>query len=91
MSILGLSIVEFAGGVVGLGAIVYFVILGVCAVKEKARVKRIEKENDLLPNPTRCVENEKRIRSLEDGFNRFDGTLTEVKRGVDKLLDLHLK
>ena len=60
--------------------------------KEK-REKQMEAQFGLLPNPTRCDDHEKRLRSVEDQTARFDERsmsiqvdIGEIKQDVKALL-----
>jgi len=62
------------------------------------KAKKIEEENDLMPNPTRCTDHETRLRDVEKVCHtispRLDGietSIKEVKGSVQQLIDLHLK
>jgi hypothetical protein len=66
--------------------------------KAGRKAKKIEEENDLMPNPTRCTDHETRLRDVEAVCHRIEPRLTgietglgDVKVNVQRLIDLHLE
>lgn len=90
MTILGFSLTEFSTGMVGVGLMGYGALKG---AKEWVARRR-----GLKANPTRCKEHEDKITALQlssahtDEWRvATDKTLGEIKAGVDRLVDLHIK
>ena len=66
--------------------------------KASRKAKKIEEENELPQNPTRCVDHETRLRNVEEVCHtlgpRLSGIETglgDVKLNVQKLIDIHLE
>ena len=83
MKIVGLTIVEFAAGIVGLAALVMFVLKGYKEWKAQSK--------GLAPNPTRCEDHEARLRGVEHICTEVGTQLDSIQTDVKTLLALHIK
>lgn len=66
--------------------------------KAEEEKRKIEEENGLAPNPTRCTDHESRIRKVEASclymspqIAAIEKDVDEIKTDVKTLIDLHLK
>ena len=62
------------------------------------RERKVRKRAGLESNPTRCTRHEERITAVEKSCVEFstllralEGDIQEVKSGVNRLIDIHLK
>jgi hypothetical protein len=84
--------------------VVAVIVGGVWAVIELRRwakgkrAKRLEEENGLDPNPTRCADHENRLRKVESvctevgpQIKGMEKDIAEIKGDVKTLIGIHLK
>ena len=77
---------------------VVYAVLELRRWRKDKRTKKIEEENNLAPNPTRCTDHETRLRGVEEVCHTIEPRLKgiedglgDVKYSVQKLIDLHLE
>ena len=83
--------------VAGIAGLVW-AVLEIKRWRSNRLAKKVEKENDLLPNPTRCADHEDRLRKVESvcievgpQIRGIEKDVTEIKGDIKSLIDLHLK
>ena len=83
--------------VAGLVGVVW-AVLEIKRWRSSRKVRQVEEENNLQPNPTRCKDHEDRLRGVEaichtigPKLEGIDKNISDVKGSVQRLVDLHLK